>query len=101
MLRFIGIAMRTPSAAQQRIHGARTYQGRLWPSMSSIAGAAVPAMTLQAYPADEAVDCMQFVSRIDICPLTSPPFCKPLQMVNDRMHAVSATPSDHPALRLT
>ncbi len=108
MFRFIGIASTVPSAACARTHAPRTPHGRCSPfgfasvadSMSSaeIAETTVPTV---AEPAADAVDCMQFVSRIVIGDFATPTFRSTFQIPYARIAAVMATPRLHPVLSPT
>ena len=85
--RFIGIARTTPSAARKKIHMATCCQRMFVPPgdsgvtvRRSIAGSAVIVRKPVAYPADDAVETAQVVSRIERRPLTSPAPCSVLQI---------------------
>ena len=108
MLRFIGMARSVPSSAKKNVHAPRTCHGRCVPpgrsgEMLSIrsAGMAETIVPPVAYPAADAVDCMQLFSRIVIRMLTIETRMKNPQIENDRMHAVMATPRCHPVFRPT
>src|SRR5882672_13646 len=97
MLRFIGMARSTPSAATHRIHAQTTYQRSCVPrglssvtDSKSIAGMAVTRSTLVEYPDDDAVDCMQLFSRIVIGDFATPSLSSDVEIVKDAMQAVSA-----------
>ena len=98
----------TPRHASENTHGARMYHGLMTPpgfasetESMSIAGTADTIVFPVAYPADEAVDCIQLFSRIVIGAFQIPSFWNPVEMAYDRMHAVRATPKNQPVLRPT
>ena len=108
MVRFIGIAMSTPSAPTARTHARTTYHFICVPrgfasvtERSSMAGTADTSSATVARPADDAVDCMQLFSRIVIGDRTRPMRRSPDHRVKDVMHAVRATPRPQPDLRPT
>src|SRR5579872_4606512 len=108
MLLFMGMARSTPSAATARTQAATRYHPIWVPrgfasvtDRRSIAGTAVTTIVAVVYPAADAVDCMQLFSRIVIGVFATPARTSALQIVNDAMHAVSATPRPQPVLSPT
>ena len=106
MLRFMGMARLVPRMARKNTHAPITAQCMPVPRgfsgvtvSSSSAGIADTSVPPVAYPAAEAVDCMQLFSRMVIGDRAIPALWKKLQIEYDRMQADRVTPRCQPIFR--